>query len=108
MTTDENWNLLKNNCKYEFRNYPYEFHNAGSWAMVNGFFGLALLQKAEPAKASHILNKIDEANSVNDYSFYENFNTKTQIPNGVLFCAWSAAASILVHQTLHSNFKLLL
>ena len=108
MTTDENWNLLKNNCKYEFRNYPYEFHNAGSWAMVNGFFGLALLQKGETHKAQHILIKIDEANAVNDFSFYENFNTQTRIPNGVLFCAWSAAASILVHQTLHSNFKLLL
>ena len=42
---DEHWSLLKNNCKYEFRNYPNEFHNGGSWAMVNGFFGLALFSK---------------------------------------------------------------
>jgi len=34
---DADWNLLKNNCKYEFRNFPFEFHNGGSWSMVNGF-----------------------------------------------------------------------
>ncbi|WP_321539952.1 glucosidase family protein [Flavobacterium piscinae] len=35
--TDWVWNILKSNCKYEFRNQPYEFHNGGSWPMVNGF-----------------------------------------------------------------------
>lgn len=105
---DEHWNLLKNNCKYEFRNYPYEFHNGGSWSMVNGFFGLALLSKSETVKAKAILERINEANALFDFSFYENFNTNTSEPNGVAFCAWSAAASVLVHQTLYSNFKILL
>jgi len=105
--TDEHWSLLKNNCKYEFRNYPYEFHNGGSWAMVNGFFGLALLSKAEKKKAAVILEKINEANARNDFSFYENFNTKTTEPNGVSLCSWSAAASVLVHQSLYNNFKFL-
>lgn len=104
---DEHWNLLKNNCKYEFRNYPYEFHNGGSWAMVNGFFGLALLSKAEKGKATVILEKINEANAKQDFSFYENFNTETTAPNGVSLCAWSAAAAVLVHQSLHNNFKFL-
>lgn len=104
---DEHWNLLKNNCKYEFRNYPYEFHNGGSWPMVNGFFGLALIAKSETKKATTVLDKINDANSINEFSFYENFNTKTQEPNGVSFCAWSAAAAILVHQSLHTNFKIL-
>ena len=103
---DEHWNLLKNNCKYEFRNYPYEFHNGGSWSMVNGFFGLALLSKSEDTAGNLILEKINHANAINEYSFYENFNTQTQEPNGVSFCAWSAAAAVLVHQSLHNNFKL--
>lgn len=103
---DEHWNLLKNNCKYEFRNFPYEFHNGGSWPMVNGFFGLALHSKAKDAHL--LLNKINSANAIKNYSFFENFNTKTEAPNGVSFCAWSAAASVLLHQTLHSNFKLIL
>lgn len=103
---NEHWNLLKNNCKYEFRNYPYEFHNGGSWSMVNGFFGLALLSKSENEEANLILEKINHANAINGYSFYENFNTQTQEPNGVAYCAWSAAAAILVHQSLNNNFKI--
>jgi len=105
--TDEHWNLLKNNCKYEFRNYPYEFHNGGSWSMVNGFFGLALLLKEEQQKAILILDNINQANAINDFSFYENFNTNTKEPNGVSHCAWSAAAAVLLHQSVYTNFKIL-
>lgn len=105
---DLDWNLLKNNCKYEFRNYPYEFHNGGSWPMVNGFFGLALLAKNETQKAANLLEKINEANAKKDFAFYENFNTETTDVNGVSFCAWSAAATVLVHQSLYNNFKILI
>ncbi|WP_395065038.1 fructofuranosidase/invertase [Flavobacterium sp.] len=105
--TDEHWNLLKNNCKYEFRNFPYEFHNGGSWSMVNGFFGLALHSKSKTDETIAILEKINYANAINEYSFYENFNTNTQEPNGVAFCAWSAAAAVLVHQSIYTNFKIL-
>lgn len=105
---DEHWNLLKDNCKYEFRNYPYEFHNGGNWPMVNGFFGLALIFKSEELKAKAILDRINEANSLNNFSFFENFNSNTSMPNGVSFCAWSAAATIIVHQSLYTNFKILL
>jgi GH15 family glucan-1,4-alpha-glucosidase len=103
----ENWNLLKNNCKYEFRNFPYEFHNGGSWPMVNGFVGLAFLSKNRSKEATLLLQNINNANAIANFSFYENFNTCTQEPNGVTFCAWSAAAGVLLEQSLHSNFKLL-
>jgi GH15 family glucan-1,4-alpha-glucosidase len=104
---DLDWNLLKNNCKYEFRNYPNEFHNGGSWPMVNGFFGLAILSKGKNDEAITILNAINEANAIDDYSFYENFNSETKLPNGVPFCAWSGAATVILHQSINTNFKFL-
>jgi GH15 family glucan-1,4-alpha-glucosidase len=104
---DADWNLLKNNFNFNFKNFPNEFHNGGSWCMVNGFLGLALLAKEETEKATQLLEKINEANAVADYSFYENFNTQTKKPNGVAYCAWSGAAAILLHETLYNNFKLL-
>jgi hypothetical protein len=55
--TDVDWNLLKNNCKYEFRNYPNEFHNGGSWSMVNGFYGLGLLSKEKKKKKHQVLEQ---------------------------------------------------
>ena len=106
--SDIDWNLLKNNCKYEFRNYPNEFHNGGSWSMVNGFYGLALLSKQKNKEALLLLKNINAANATDNYSFYENFNTKTEKPNGVPFCAWSAAATIMLHQSINTNFKLLI
>jgi GH15 family glucan-1,4-alpha-glucosidase len=105
--TDVDWNLLKNNCKYEFRNYPNEFHNGGSWSMVNGFYGLGLLSKEKEKEASEVLEAINAANAVDNYSFYENFNSQTKQANGVPFCAWSAAATVMLHQSINSNFKLL-
>jgi hypothetical protein len=75
--------------------------------MVNGFFGLALLSKDEPEKATLILEKINKANAKKRYAFYENFNTNSLEPNGVAHCGWSAAASVLVHQSLYTNFKIL-
>ena len=105
--SDLDWNLLKNNCKYEFRNYPYEFHNGGSWSMVNGFYGLALLSKNQKETAIQVLNSINRANEIENFSFFENFNTKTSKPNGVAFCAWSAAAAVFLHQNIHTNFKFL-
>jgi GH15 family glucan-1,4-alpha-glucosidase len=104
---DLDWNLLKNNCKYEFRNFPNEFHNGGSWSMVNGFFGLALLSKGKQKDAEEILEAINDANAIEEFSFYENFNSETKVPNGVPFCAWSAAATVFLHQSRFANFKFL-
>lgn len=103
--SDKDWNLLKDNCKYEFRNYPYEFHNGGSWPMVNGFVGLSLLKENKTLAAKLALH-LNEANAVDNYSFYENFNTQTQAPNGVAFCAWSAAATVLLEQAIQDKFEL--
>jgi GH15 family glucan-1,4-alpha-glucosidase len=105
--TDLDWNLLKNNCKYEFRNYPNEFHNGGSWPMVNGFYGLALLQSGKINEAQNLLQAIDKANAIEDFGFYENFNTALALPNGVKYCAWSAAAAVILHQSINTNFKFL-
>jgi len=107
LKSDADWNLLKNNCKYEFRNFPFEFHNGGSWSMVNGFYGLALLSKGKSKEAIEVLSAINEANAVENFSFYENFNSETKEPNGVPFCAWSAAATVFLHQSLYTNFKFL-
>ncbi len=104
---DLDWNLLKHNCKFEFRNYPNEFHNGGSWPMVNGFFGLALLAKEKNSDAKILLNAIKKANSVENFSFYENFNSETKAPNGIPFCAWSGAATVMLHQSINTNFKFL-
>lgn len=100
---DSDWKWLTNNCKYEFRNYPYEFHNGGTWQMVNGFYGLGLLQQGKTKEAQGILERIEGLNKKEDWRFYENFNSQTGDPNGVPFCAWSAAGAIMITQGLRNN-----
>jgi hypothetical protein len=59
----------------EFRNYPNEFHNGGSWSMVNGFYGLGLLSK-EKKKKKHQFWKQYAANAVDNYSFMKTSTVK--------------------------------
>ena len=68
---------------------------------------MAFQEKNEKIKAHLLLENINKANAIANFSFYENFNTQTQEPNGVAFCAWSAAAGILAHQSVYNNFKFL-
>lgn len=106
MEGDTHWDLLKDNCKYDFRNIPYEFHNGGTWSMVNGFYGMALHTRGFESQAGAILENINTINAVSDYGFYENFNTQTGNPSGVKNCAWSAAATVMLHQVINNNFNL--
>ncbi|WP_378187823.1 glycoside hydrolase 100 family protein [Aquimarina sp. W85] len=98
----EEWKLLVGNCKYEFRNYPYEFHNGGTWQMVNGFYGIGVF-KYKPEISKEVLVHISRLNSEQSYGFYENFHTITQKAIGTKYCSWSAAAEIILTQ--YSNGK---
>ena len=104
---DEDWRFLTNNCKYDFRNYPYEFHNGGTWQMVNGFYALGLIKQGETELAKEVLKQIDKLNAKEKWSFYENFNSKTGEPNGVPFCTWSAAGAVIAQQALQGNMLFL-
>ncbi|WP_433991482.1 glycoside hydrolase 100 family protein [Kordia algicida OT-1] len=92
LENDDNWKLLVNNCKYEFRNFPYEFHNGGTWQMVNGFYGMSLVSQNYLENSKNVLKAIQELNAKENYGFYENFNTKTQKAIGVsamyVECCW--------------------
>lgn len=105
-TESIDWEQLKNNCKYEFRNMPFQFHNGGTWQMVNSFYGIALVDY-DIDIAVDVLKYIKKLNKIEDYGFYENFDTKLQIPNGVKKCTWSAAGEILLEQYINGK-KLLL
>lgn len=103
--SDKEWADLEANNAYEFRNFPYEFHNGGTWAVVNGFFGLGLIQANQTNKAENLLVQINYINkqnieNTNQWGFYENFNTQTLKPIGIPACAWSAASTIFLTKGL--------
>lgn len=103
----DDWNLLKNNCKYEFRNWPYQFHNGGLWPMVNAFWGWAVFENGLKKEAVQLLKRIGEANQTKNNGFFENFDAKSNQPNGVKHCAWSGAGYLLLHQIIKHQIKFL-
>ena len=106
MPNEPGWLELQNNYKYEFRNLPHEFHNGGTWAMTNGFLGAAMCKSGFLPQATQVLASIESINQVEDWGFYENFNTQTQKPIGTKYCAWSAAAQIILQNYLKQNYLL--
>lgn len=102
---DADYQLLSENHKYEFRNAAYEYHNAGSWCMVNGFTGVALVQQGKIAEATQLLNAIHTANSLGENGFYEHHHSLTAEPKGTRYCAWSAAGQVLLTQSLNQELS---
>jgi len=109
---DKEWADLESNNAYEFRNYPYEFHNGGTWAVVNAFIGMGLKYRHQPRMAEVFLehlNNINKSSLEKDahWAFYENFNTHTAQPIGVPYCAWSAAATLLLTKSIEDKSLLI-
>jgi hypothetical protein len=105
--SDADWVLLEQNCAYEFRNFPYQFHNGGTWQMINSFYGLALLKNKFSELSQNVLKSIQNLNAKAEHSFFENFDSQNGEPNGVPFCAWSAAGEVLLQTNLKYNTLLL-
>ena len=96
------WQLLLRNNSYHFKNYPYEFHNGGSWSVINGFLGAAFCNNGWDKDAQQLLDAMNianrKSNEKEEWGFYENFHTQTGEPKGTKYCAWSAAGAIITHE----------
>lgn len=103
---DHGWPELQNNYKYEFKNYPYKYHNGGLWPMINGWWGLAL-QKAHSAdKAREILHGIYEFNRrglEGEWGFYEYADALTGEPHGTSHMTWSAAGAVMLQHGIEGK-----
>jgi hypothetical protein len=101
--TDADFELLRNNYAYAFKNYPNAFHNGGLWAVWNGFMASALYKHNEGVLADELRKRIHDANSKNNNEFNECLHGIDNQPGGVPFCTWSAAGAIIAEQ--HKQFK---
>lgn len=102
---DPEWRELQANYLHEFRNYPYQYHNGGTWPMVNGWWGLALksVSKNHAAAILQAMNQFNRKGQSTDWEFHEYGNSQTGEPGGIQKCSWSAAAAIFLHNALLEN-----
>jgi len=101
---DRDWEDLQMSFSYTFKNQPYEFHNAGLWPMVTGFYVVDLAKRGLRDQASRFLDGIHRANSLpmngEPWSFPEYVHGLKLTANGTQYQAWSAAAAIMGHAAL--------
>lgn len=77
------------------QNIDYQYHNSGSWPFIGGFWVIALTYVGQDAKAWEELEKLAQANYVNDWAFQEWFQGQSGEPNGMVGQSWNAAMFLL-------------
>lgn len=104
---DPEWNLLKTNYSYSFKNKPYHYHNGGVWPMVNGFWGMALNRAGKTDEAENLLNSIVESvkkgKENTEWAFYEYSDSLKGKPGGTAQLTWSAAGLVLLKNSLEGK-----
>ena len=101
---DKDWEKLQMSFSYTFKNQPYEFHNAGLWPMVTGFYVADLAARGKLEEARRYLDGIHRANALEmegaPWSFPEYVHGRKFTAGGTRQQGWSAAAAVIGHHAL--------
>jgi hypothetical protein len=102
---DSAWSALEANHLYgQIKNQPYTYHNGGFWPVLTGLYAVGLTHDGYLQRARHLLDALATANARGrdgrTWDFAEYHHGQTHEPMGTRHAAWSAAATILAHQTL--------
>lgn len=97
---DKDWREYYRNANL---NLPYQYHNAGIWPFVGGFYVAALMKAGKIAFAREELEKLAEANRVGkrfEWEFNEWLNGRSGMPSGMAYQAWSAGMYIFAYKSV--------
>jgi len=109
---DKNWERLKMNFSYSFKNHPHEYQNGGRWPMISGFHVAELAARGRRERALDVLLAIHRANRMEmegtPWSFAEFHHGLSGEPGGTPRLGWSAAAGVIGHKALEGERPFLL
>ncbi len=106
------WNELKLYYSWKFSNRPGAYHNGGIWPVINGIYIAALASAGYDQEARGCLAILNAVNGLgSDASgstsrFPEYIHGVTGLPEGTAPLAWSAAATVIAHQTVTERQRL--
>jgi len=98
---DDGWRDLRNAWRDRFSNTPGHYHNGGLWPVVNGWWGLALLEGGYRPAAIDLEETLQTANAVGGFPEY--LDAHEGSARGTSPCTWSAAGALLLHQALEGE-----
>jgi hypothetical protein len=103
------WELLKNNYNFRFKNKPYHFHNGGSWPVFSGLMCMAMASIDKTDTALKIHRSMSEALGREEpaYRFFEYFDTQNGQGHGVSQICYSASGWLFSDIAANGNMKTL-
>ncbi|MBA3047156.1 glycoside hydrolase [Patescibacteria group bacterium] len=99
---DSDWRNYLNHRKL---NLPHQYHNGGAWPFVGSFWAMALRKAGKKDLGWQELEKVAEANKINNWQFNEWFHGKTGKPMGIHGQSWNAGTFLLAYHYLKGDFK---
>jgi glycogen debranching enzyme len=87
------------------QNYPWQYHNAGIWPFIGGWWVLWLGANGDP-RAESELNRLAEAAAVNDWEFNEYLHGQHGTPMGMVNQSWNMAMYIAAYQSVKHGTRL--
>lgn len=82
------------------QNIVHQYHNGGLWPFVGGFWVMALAQLGARELAWSELERLAQANALDDWRFTEWFHGRTLAPMGMAGQSWNAATFLLALRAL--------
>ncbi len=100
---DADYEELKRNYAYQFRNFPGEFHNGALWPVWNGFLIAGLSAVGQNGLATTTLSAMQNIIAHDNFEFNECYHGASLEPIGIKRCTWSAAGYLIGYHALNNN-----
>jgi glycosyl hydrolase family 100 (putative invertase) len=102
----EDWNLLKDNYSYSFKNKPGAFHNGGIWPVWMGLFCLGLANNGLQKEAEVIIaGFIDTISENPNWDFQEYINALTLEVGGKTQMGYTASGIVFMQLALQNKLS---
>jgi len=100
------WNLLKGNYSFSFKNDPGAFHNGGIWPVWMGLFCLGLSKNGlDESVQLLVADFVKTVNENADWDFQEFFNAKNLQVGGKTQMGYTASGIVFMKLALNKKFN---
>ncbi|MGD8427491.1 MAG: glycoside hydrolase 100 family protein [Balneolaceae bacterium] len=101
---DTEWDALRQNYSYDFKNRPNHFHNGGIWPVWMGWLALGMSTNGDPEFAQSTLEALMEIENPRDIGFREYISSDTLQPGGKDNLCFSASGLLfLIYSIKHTS-----
>ncbi|MDX1471077.1 MAG: glycoside hydrolase 100 family protein, partial [Flavobacteriaceae bacterium] len=94
------WNLLRGNYSYNFKNTPYNFHNGGIWPIWTGLFCLGLAKQGLMDKVELLTTDFVKIVNTQNWNFQEFINSQSLELAGKEKMAYTATGIVFMKHAL--------